>query len=116
MVFMALKVAHDMKVFPVLAQATAPVSAKQLAAAKPANPLLVGESVGAHSGVAIPLLTPLNVERIMRLLVSFDIVVEPEPSAYLPTAIAKEMVNRPAIGTMESLYALPVPLDLGERV
>ena len=39
----------------------------------------------------------------MRLLVSFDIVVEPEPSAYLPTAIAKEMVNRPAIGTMESL-------------
>lgn len=42
MVFMALKVAHDMKVFPVLANATSPVSAKQLAAAKPANPLLVG--------------------------------------------------------------------------
>lgn len=45
MVFMALKVAHDMKIFPVLAKATAPVSAKQLAAAKPANPLLVGMSV-----------------------------------------------------------------------
>lgn len=45
----------------------------------------------------------------MRLLVSFDIVVEPEPSSYLPTAIAKEMVNRPAIGTMESLYRLPTP-------
>ena len=44
MVFMALKVAHDMKIFPVLAKATAPVSAKQLAAAKPANPLLVGMS------------------------------------------------------------------------
>lgn len=42
MVFMALKVAHDMKVFPVLANATSPVSAKQLAAAKPANPLLIG--------------------------------------------------------------------------
>lgn len=42
---MALKVAHDMKVFPVLANAKAPVSAKQLAAAKPANPLLVGTSV-----------------------------------------------------------------------
>ncbi|PLN76183.1 S-adenosyl-L-methionine-dependent methyltransferase [Aspergillus taichungensis] len=90
MVFMALKVAHDMKVFPVLANATAPVSAKQLAAAKPANPLLV--------------------ERIMRLLVSFDIVVEPEPSAYLPTAIAKEMVNRPAIGTMESLFCEFLPI------
>lgn len=50
MVFVALKVAHDMKVFPVLANATSPV-----------------------------------------------------PGTYLPTAIAKEMVNRPSIGTVESL-------------
>lgn len=39
----------------------------------------------------------------MRLLVSFDIVEEPEPGTYLPTAIAEEMVNRPSIGTVESL-------------
>ncbi|KAL2827220.1 S-adenosyl-L-methionine-dependent methyltransferase [Aspergillus cavernicola] len=90
MVFMALKVAHDMQVFPVLAKATSPVSAKELAAVKPADPLLV--------------------ERIMRLLVSFDIVEEPEPSTYLPTAISKEMVNRPAIGTVESLFCEFLPI------
>ncbi|KAL4930346.1 S-adenosyl-L-methionine-dependent methyltransferase [Aspergillus undulatus] len=84
MVFMALKVAHDMNIFPVLAKATSPVPVKELAAAKPADPLLV--------------------RRIMRLLVSFDIVEEPEPSAYLPTAISKEMINRPTIGTVESLF------------
>lgn len=48
-------------------------------------------------------------ERIMRLLVSFDIVEEPEPSAYLPTAISKAMVNRATIGTVESLYTHPPP-------
>lgn len=41
---MAVKAAHDMKVFPVLAQATSPVSLAELAAAKPADPQLVGES------------------------------------------------------------------------
>ncbi|KAL4996699.1 S-adenosyl-L-methionine-dependent methyltransferase [Aspergillus recurvatus] len=92
MVFMALKVAHDMKVFPVLAKATTPVSAKVLAAVKPADPLLV--------------------ERIMRLLVSFDFVVEPEPGAYLPTAISKEMVNRATIGTVESLFCEFLPIML----
>lgn len=46
-------------------------------------------------------------ERIMRLLVSFDIVEEPEPSAYLSTAISKAMVNRATIGTVESLYTSP---------
>ncbi|KAL4799609.1 S-adenosyl-L-methionine-dependent methyltransferase [Aspergillus venezuelensis] len=79
MVFMALKVAHDMGIFPVLAKATTPISARELAAIKPADPLLV--------------------ERIMRLLVSFDIVQEPSPAAYLPTSVSKEMVNRPVIGT-----------------
>jgi hypothetical protein len=40
---MAVKTAHDMNVFPALAQATAPVSLAKLAAAKPADPLLVGK-------------------------------------------------------------------------
>jgi hypothetical protein len=39
---MAVKTAHDMNVFPVLAQATLPVPLAELAAAKPADPLLVG--------------------------------------------------------------------------
>ncbi|OJJ55948.1 hypothetical protein ASPSYDRAFT_1158180 [Aspergillus sydowii CBS 593.65] len=90
MVFMALKVAHDMGVFPVLEKATSPVSAKELAAVKQADPLLV--------------------QRIMRLLVSFDIVEEPEPSAYLPTAISKAMVNRATIGTVESLFCEFLPI------
>ncbi|KAL4969810.1 S-adenosyl-L-methionine-dependent methyltransferase [Aspergillus stella-maris] len=92
MVFMALKVAHDMGVFPVLAKATTPVPAGELAAIKPADPLLV--------------------ERIMRLLVSFDIVQEPEPAAYLPTEISKEMVNKPVIGTVESLFCEFFPILL----
>lgn len=41
MVFMALKIAHDMGVFPVLEKATSPVSAEELAAVKPADPLLL---------------------------------------------------------------------------
>ena len=40
---MAVKVAHDMKVFPVLANATSPVPVSELAALKPADPLLVGK-------------------------------------------------------------------------
>jgi hypothetical protein len=40
---MAVMTAHDMDVFPVLAQATLPVPLSELAAAKPADPLLVGE-------------------------------------------------------------------------
>ena len=40
---MAVKVAHDMKVFPVLANATSPVSVSELAALKPADRLLVGK-------------------------------------------------------------------------
>ncbi|KAL4945626.1 hypothetical protein BDV06DRAFT_209360 [Aspergillus oleicola] len=55
-------------------------------------------------------LIDFGTERIMRLLVSFDIVEEPEPSAYLPTAISKEMVNRPAIGTVESLFCEFLPI------
>lgn len=39
---MAVKVAHDMKVFPALANATSPVPVSELAALKPADPLLVG--------------------------------------------------------------------------
>lgn len=40
---MAVKLALDMKVFPVLAEATSPVPLATLAAAKPADPLLVGQ-------------------------------------------------------------------------
>ena len=36
---MAVKVAHDMKIFPVLAGARSPVSLQKLADAKPADPL-----------------------------------------------------------------------------
>lgn len=39
---MAVKVAHDLGVFPVLAQATKPVPVTELAAVKQADPLLVG--------------------------------------------------------------------------
>ena len=39
---MAVKVAHDLKVFPTLAKATSPVPLNELAALKPADPLLVG--------------------------------------------------------------------------
>jgi hypothetical protein len=41
---MAVKVAHDMRLFPVLAKASSPVSLNELAGAKPADPLLVGQS------------------------------------------------------------------------
>lgn len=46
---MAVKVAHDMNVFPVLAKSTSPVSVEELAAAKPANPLLVGKTCSFRS-------------------------------------------------------------------
>lgn len=41
---MAVKVAHDMSLFPVLNKSAVPVSVEELAAAKPADPLLVGKS------------------------------------------------------------------------
>lgn len=41
-VVMAVKVAHDMNVFKLLAHSTKPVSLDELAKAKPADPLLVG--------------------------------------------------------------------------
>lgn len=43
-IVMAAKVALDMKVFPVLADLDSPVPLAKLAAAKPADPLLVGQS------------------------------------------------------------------------
>ncbi|RJE21421.1 O-methyltransferase [Aspergillus sclerotialis] len=42
-VCMALKVAIDLGVFPILAKATSPVSAEELATVKSADPLLVGQ-------------------------------------------------------------------------
>ncbi|PWY96044.1 S-adenosyl-L-methionine-dependent methyltransferase [Aspergillus sclerotioniger CBS 115572] len=81
---MAVKVAHDMQVFPVLAKATSPVPVSELAALKPADPLLV--------------------ERMMRLCVAFGFAEEPTPCEYLPTAVTKEMVNRTSIGVVESLF------------
>ncbi|CAG8905748.1 unnamed protein product [Penicillium egyptiacum] len=81
---MAVKTAHDMNVFPVLSQATGPVPLAQLAAVKPADPLLV--------------------ERIMRVLVANGFVEEPAPSEYLPTALSREMTERTSIGVVGSLF------------
>ncbi|GKZ79986.1 hypothetical protein AnigIFM56816_004195 [Aspergillus niger] len=86
---MAVKVAHDMKVFPVLAKTTSPVSVSELAALKPADPLLV--------------------ERMMRLCVAFGFAAEPAPGQYLPTAVTKEMVNRTSVGVVESLFCEFLP-------
>ncbi|KAE8353474.1 S-adenosyl-L-methionine-dependent methyltransferase [Aspergillus coremiiformis] len=83
-VVMAIKVAHDLHVFPTLAKATSPVPLDELAALKPADPLLV--------------------ERIMRVLVANDFAEEPEPCQYLPTALTKEMTQRASIGVMESIF------------
>ncbi|BCR98264.1 uncharacterized protein AKAW2_31583S [Aspergillus luchuensis] len=86
---MAVKVAHDMKVFPALANATSPVPVSELAALKPADPLLV--------------------ERMMRLCVAFGFAAEPVPGKYLPTAVTKEMVNRTSVGVVESLFCEFLP-------
>ncbi|PLB54871.1 S-adenosyl-L-methionine-dependent methyltransferase [Aspergillus steynii IBT 23096] len=83
-VFMAVKVAHDMSVFPILNKSAVPVSVEELAAAKPADPLLV--------------------ERIMRLLVANGFAEEPEPCKYLPTPLSEEMTQRTSIGVVESLF------------
>ncbi|KAK4865542.1 hypothetical protein LT330_009330 [Penicillium expansum] len=83
-ILMAVKIAHDMNVFPVLAQATGPVPLAELAAAKPSDPLLV--------------------ERIMRVLVANGFVEEPAPSEYLPTAVSRQMTQRPLIGVVEALF------------
>ncbi|KAB8271650.1 S-adenosyl-L-methionine-dependent methyltransferase [Aspergillus minisclerotigenes] len=83
-VVMAVKVAHDLNVFPTLANATSPVPLNELAVLKPADPLLV--------------------ERMMRLLVAHGFAEEPEPCEYLPTALSKEMTQRTSIGVVESLF------------
>ncbi|KJK61904.1 O-methyltransferase [Aspergillus parasiticus SU-1] len=83
-VVMAVKVAHDLNVFPTLANATSPVPLNELAALKPADPLLV--------------------ERMMRLLVAHGFAEEPEPCEYLPTTLSKEMTQRTSIGVVESLF------------
>ncbi|KAJ6189837.1 hypothetical protein N7519_004745 [Penicillium mononematosum] len=83
-ILMAVKTAHDMNVFPVLSQATGPVPLAELAAAKPADPLLV--------------------ERIMRVLVANGFVEESAPSEYLSTALCREMTERTSIGVVGSLF------------
>ncbi|KAJ5689626.1 Plant methyltransferase dimerization [Penicillium macrosclerotiorum] len=88
-IVMAMKVALDLNVFPVLAQATSPVPLAELAAAKPADPILV--------------------ERILRVLVANAVVEEPAPSEYLPTALSKELTKRPSIGVLESLFCEFLP-------
>ncbi|KAJ5782743.1 hypothetical protein N7457_004517 [Penicillium paradoxum] len=89
-IVMAIKVAHDMDIFSVLATATVPVSLDELAAAKPADPQLV--------------------ERMMRLLVANGFANEPSPLEYLPTILAKEMTQRTSIAVMESLFLEFLPL------
>ncbi|KAJ5092850.1 hypothetical protein N7456_008711 [Penicillium angulare] len=88
-IVMAVKVALDMKVFPILAEASSPVPLAKLAAAKPADPILV--------------------ERILRVLVANSIVAEPAPCEYLPTALSKELTQRPSIGVLESLFCEFLP-------
>ncbi|KAE8148351.1 S-adenosyl-L-methionine-dependent methyltransferase [Aspergillus avenaceus] len=83
-IVMAIKVAHDLNVFPTLAKATSPVPLNDLAALKPADPLLV--------------------ERMMRLLVANGFAEEPFPCEYLPTALSKEMTQRTSIGVVESIF------------
>ncbi|OJJ42407.1 hypothetical protein ASPZODRAFT_137320 [Penicilliopsis zonata CBS 506.65] len=89
-VTMALKIALDLNIFSVLAPATSPVPLAELAAAKQADPLLV--------------------ERVLRVLVAKGIVNEPAPAEYLPTAVAKELTQRPSIGVLESLFCEFIPL------
>ncbi|KAJ5358794.1 Plant methyltransferase dimerization [Penicillium cataractarum] len=83
-VVMAVKIAHDMEIFPVLAKATSPVPLADLASVKPADPLLV--------------------ERILRLLATNGFVQEFAPREYLPTRLSKEMTERASIGVVESLF------------
>ncbi|KAF5858209.1 hypothetical protein ETB97_004712 [Aspergillus alliaceus] len=83
-IVMAMKVAHDLNVFQALAKATSSVPLNELAALKPADPLLV--------------------ERMMRVLVAHGFAEEPEPCLYLPTPLTKEMTQRTSIGIVESLF------------
>ncbi|OKL55983.1 hypothetical protein UA08_08769 [Talaromyces atroroseus] len=81
---MAVKVAHDLNVFTLLAQATRPVPLTELAASKAADPRLV--------------------EQIMRTVVASGFAEEPLPCEYLPNAISREMTERGPIGMMESIF------------
>lgn len=97
---MAIQTAHDMNVFSVLAQATAPVPLVELAAAKPADPLLVGKRLlNDRNTVKSNLIS----ERIMRVLVANGFVEEPAPREYLPTALSREMTQRTSVGVVGSL-------------
>lgn len=84
---MAMKVIHDLGIFAALEGATAPIPLATLAAGKQAHPLLV--------------------ERFLRLLVANNIIDEPVPCEYLPTAISQEMTKQASSGMLESLYPLP---------
>lgn len=42
-------------------------------------------------------------ERMLRLLAANDIVGEPAPYEYLPTAISEELTQRTSAGVVESL-------------
>ncbi|KAJ5365282.1 hypothetical protein N7517_008168 [Penicillium concentricum] len=88
-ILMAVKIALDMKVFPMLAQTALPVPLAKLAAAKPADPLLVG--------------------RILRVLVANAIVDEPVPNEYLQTQLSRELTKRPSIGVIESMFCEFLP-------
>ncbi|KAJ5683042.1 hypothetical protein N7462_006207 [Penicillium macrosclerotiorum] len=88
-IFLAVKVAHDLKVFTLLAQATSPVPLAVLAAERSADPLLV--------------------ERIMKVLVADGIVQESAPRKYLPTSVSTEMTQRASIGVIESMFIEVLP-------
>lgn len=100
-ILMAVKTAHDMNVFPVLAKATAPVPLAKLAGAKPADPLLVGKQMPKNQKENVR--SNLLLERIMRVLVANGFVEEPAPSEYLPTALSREMTQHTSIGAVGSM-------------
>ncbi|KAJ5975404.1 Plant methyltransferase dimerization [Penicillium waksmanii] len=82
-VLVIAKIAHEMEIFTLLSRGTVPVPLAELAALKPADPLLV--------------------ERIMRLLVANGFADEPVQCEYLPTAISKEMAQRGSVAMVETL-------------
>ncbi|KAJ6145549.1 Plant methyltransferase dimerization [Penicillium chermesinum] len=85
----AVKAAHDMNLFEVLANATSPVTLSELVAAKPADPLLV--------------------ERILRLVVANGFAKQTAPREYLPTSLSKEMTKQGPVATIESMFIEMLP-------
>ncbi|RAH86208.1 S-adenosyl-L-methionine-dependent methyltransferase [Aspergillus japonicus CBS 114.51] len=87
---MAVKIAHDLGLFSVLAQSETAISCKELA-----------DRSGAH---------PLLVERIMRVIAAMDFVGEDGPGQYRATLLSKEMTGKKS-GIVDTLF-----LDLAPAI